>query len=203
MWSNRLSGKSIIIELRNADNQRVAGLKYNSYDNATGYNDFDDAANEGLTLNLNTSWMAGTAGDIATLVDAYKTHFTLMVDRKAVAASGTTVTTKGTFGGKLIPLRKDLGNGTDTQEATPLTDTKIAKFVLNSDYGTYQGRRCWFDNLKAYKYASQAEGPIDTAIETVETVKANDGAIYNLAGQKVSKSFKGLIIKNGKKYFVK
>ena len=203
MWSNRLSGKSIIIELRNADNQRVAGLKYNPYDNATGYNDFDDAANEGLTLNLNTSWMAGTAGDIATLVDAYKTHFTLMVDRKAVAASGTTVTTKGTFGGKLIPLRKDLGDGTDTQEATPLTDTKIAKFVLNSDYGTYQGRRCWFDNLKAYKYASQAEGPIDTAIETVETVKANDGAIYNLAGQKVSKSFKGLIIKNGKKYFVK
>ena len=203
MWSNRLSGKSIIIELRNADNQRVAGLKYNPYDNATGYNDFDDAANEGLTLNLNTSWMAGTAGDVATLVDAYKTHFTLMVDRKAVAASGTTVTTKGTFGGKLIPLRKDLGDGTDTQEATPLTDTKIAKFVLNSDYGTYQGRRCWFDNLKAYKYASQAEGPIDTAIETVETVKANDGAIYNLAGQKVSKSFKGLIIKNGKKYFVK
>lgn len=202
MWSNRLSGKSIIIELRNADNQRVAGLKYNPYDNATGYNDFDDAANEGLTLNLNTSWMAGTAGDVATLVDAYKTHFTLMVDRKAVAASGTTVTTKGTFGGKLIPLRKDLGDGTDTQEATPLTDTKIAKFVLNSDYATYQGRRCWFDNLKAYKYASQAEGPI-TAIETVETVKANDGAIYNLAGQKVSKSFKGLIIKNGKKYFVK
>ena len=203
MWSNRLSGKSIIIELRNADNQRVAGLKYNPYDNATGYNDFDDAANEGLTLNLNTSWMAGTAGDVATLVDTYKTHFTLLVDRKAVAASGTTVTTKGTFGGKLIPLRKDLGDGTDTQEATPLTDTKIAKFVLNSDYATYQGRRCWFDNLKAYKYASQAEGPIDTAIETVETVKANDGAIYNLAGQKVSKSFKGLIIKNGKKYFVK
>ena len=202
MWSNRLSGKSIIIELRNADNQRVAGLKYNPYDNATGYNDFDDAANEGLTLNLNTSWMAGTAGDIATLVDAYKTHFTLMVDRKAVAASGTTVTTNGTFGGKLIPLRKDLGDGTDTQEATPLTDTKIAKFVLNSDYATFQGRRCWFDNLKAYKYASQAEGPI-TAIETVEAVKANDGAIYNLAGQKVSKSFKGLIIKNGKKYFVK
>ena len=203
MWSNRLSGKSIIIELRNADNQRVAGLKYNPYDNATGYNDFNNEANEGLTLNLNTSWMAGTAGDVATLVDAYKTHFTLLVDRKAVAASGTTVTTKGTFGGKLIPLRKDLGDGTDTQEATPLTDTKIAKFVLNSDYATYQGRRCWFDNLKAYKYASQAEGPIDTAIETVETVKANDGAIYNLAGQKVSKSFKGLIIKNGKKYFVK
>lgn len=202
MWTNRLSGKSIIIELRNADNQRVAGLKYNAYNNETGYNDFDDAANEGLTLNLNTSWMAGTAGDVATLADAYKTHFTLLVDRKAVAASGTTVTTKGTFGGKLIPLRKDLGDGTDTQEATPLTDTKIAKFVLNSDYATYQGRRCWFDNLKAFKYASQAEGPI-TAIENVETVKANDGAIYNLAGQKVSKSFKGLIIKNGKKYFVK
>ena len=37
---------------------------------------------------------------------------------------------------------------------------------------------------------------------SVEKIQ-NAGVIYNLAGQKVSKSFKGLIIKNGKKYFVK
>ena len=202
MWSNRLSGKSIIIELRNADNQRVAGLKYNPYDNATGYNDFNNEANEGLTLNLNTSWMAGTAGDVATLVDAYKTHFSLLVDRKAVAASGTTVTTKGTFGGKLIPLRKDLGDGTDTQEATPLTDTKVTKFVLSSDYATYQGRRCWFDNLKAYKYASQAEGPV--GIKTIENVEnAPVKGIFNLQGQRVEKAVKGLYIINGKKVVMK
>jgi hypothetical protein len=112
------------------------------------------------------------------------------------------VTTKGTCTGKVLPLN------TVIDETTTIEDTKVAKFRLTSNYGSnnagnYVGRRCWFDDLKAYKYPSQAEGPIDTAIETVETVKANDGAIYNLAGQKVSKSFKGLIIKNGKKYFVK
>jgi hypothetical protein len=43
-----------------------------------------------------------------------------------------------------------------------------------------------------------------TGIETVkaQTIDLN-GAIYNLAGQKVSNDFKGLVIKNGKKFVVK
>ena len=40
------------------------------------------------------------------------------------------------------------------------------------------------------------------AIQSVKTVKA-DGAIYNLAGQKVNASYKGVVIMNGKKYFQK
>ena len=42
-----------------------------------------------------------------------------------------------------------------------------------------------------------------TAIQSVKTAKDNDGAIYNIAGQKVSASYKGLVIKNGKKYILK
>ncbi len=38
-----------------------------------------------------------------------------------------------------------------------------------------------------------------TAIDAMKAVKA-DGAIYNLAGQKVDNSYKGIVIKNGKKY---
>ncbi len=41
-----------------------------------------------------------------------------------------------------------------------------------------------------------------TAIETVKTVE-NEGAIYNLAGQKVDANFKGVVIKNGKKMIQK
>ena len=37
------------------------------------------------------------------------------------------------------------------------------------------------------------------AIKSVKAAK-EDGAIYNLAGQKVSASYKGVVIKNGKKY---
>lgn len=202
IWGNRLSGKSIWVDLRNASDQRVAGFKFNPYDSATGYNDFDNEAHEGMYLQLNKSFNAGTAGDVASVVDAYKTHFTLMVDYKAQAVQGITVTTNGTLTGALIPLRKDLGDGSDTQEATPLEDNKVAKFVLGSDYATFQGRRCWFDNLKAYKYASQADGPISGITGVKAAVKA-DGAIYNLAGQKVDKSYKGLVIMNGKKVVLK
>ena len=42
-----------------------------------------------------------------------------------------------------------------------------------------------------------------TAIQTIKTAKAEDGAIYNLAGQKVSASYKGVVIKDGKKYMQK
>ena len=41
-----------------------------------------------------------------------------------------------------------------------------------------------------------------TAIQTVKKT-VTDGAIYNLAGQKVNASYKGVVIKNGKKYFQK
>ena len=42
-----------------------------------------------------------------------------------------------------------------------------------------------------------------TAIKTVKTGKKFDGAIYNLAGQKVNASYKGVVIKDGKKYIQK
>ena len=42
-----------------------------------------------------------------------------------------------------------------------------------------------------------------TAINSVKKAAQNDGAIYNVAGQKVSASYKGLVIKNGKKYIQK
>jgi hypothetical protein len=41
------------------------------------------------------------------------------------------------------------------------------------------------------------------AIKTAKTVRKSDDAIYNLAGQKVSASYKGIVIKNGKKMIKK
>lgn len=40
-------------------------------------------------------------------------------------------------------------------------------------------------------------------IHTVTPTNNGDNAIYNIAGQKVSESYKGIVIKNGKKYFQK
>ena len=42
-----------------------------------------------------------------------------------------------------------------------------------------------------------------TAIKTVKAAKKFDGAIYNLAGQKVNASYKGVVIKDGKKFIQK
>ena len=50
---------------------------------------------------------------------------------------------------------------------------------------------------KVQVYEKQKGGTV--AIKPVKPVKA-DGAIYNLAGQKVCSSYKGIVIKNGKKY---
>lgn len=42
-----------------------------------------------------------------------------------------------------------------------------------------------------------------TGITNVDAAESNDGTLYNLAGQKVNAAYKGIVIKNGKKYLVK
>lgn len=92
-------------------------------------------------------------------------------------------------------------------ENVTITDGQLTLGVnFASDEGQY-----FFDKVKIY-LTGKAEGfdyakaysEVETGIETVKTAaKVNDGVIYNLAGQKVGKSFKGLVIKNGKKFVVK
>ena len=59
-------------------------------------------------------------------------------------------------------------------------------FLLNGD-----------GNLTVTKVSLVKGG--DTAVKTIKTVNAQNGAIYNLAGQKVSADYKGVVIINGKK----
>ena len=42
-----------------------------------------------------------------------------------------------------------------------------------------------------------------TGIKTVKAGATENGAIYNLAGQKVDENYKGVVIQNGKKVVVK
>lgn len=45
------------------------------------------------------------------------------------------------------------------------------------------------------------DGNVVTGVKAIELQNAvNNGAVYNLAGQRVSDSYKGVVIKNGKKY---
>ena len=56
--------------------------------------------------------------------------------------------------------------------------------------------------IEVYEIAEPTARGNATAIEAAKAAKADD-AIYNLAGQKVSASYKGFVIKNGKKYIQK
>ena len=77
------------------------------------------------------------------------------------------------------------------------------KFSVKCNYTNYNGRRSWFDNLKLEQITA---GPTDpfTGIEVAKSQQPMaNGYIYNLAGQKVGKDYKGLVIKNGKKMIQK
>ena len=50
-----------------------------------------------------------------------------------------------------------------------------------------------------YQFGTDPSGIINVK---KDAVKSND-AIYNLAGQRVSKDYKGIVVKNGKKYITK
>ncbi|MBR1932877.1 MAG: hypothetical protein IJ841_04235 [Prevotella sp.] len=190
-WFGALINRSVVIELQNAAGQRVAGFDYSLYGGSTSYNDFDNAAGEGLNI-PSCGVSTGKDENAVILSDKYKWSFDLIIDYKANTAQA------------LLPVSpKGMKNGGRVALNNTLEDNKIAKFVISSNYDN-TGRRSWFDNLKIVKYKSSAAG-IDqnVGIATVAAEKA-DNAIYNLMGVRLnSKPAKGLYIMNGKKYMAK
>lgn len=80
------------------------------------------------------------------------------------------------------------------QEGTP----KEFTYTLTSDYtDLYFGRN---GNTRINVMKLTVTRPTTTAINSVSTVTVKgNGKIYNLAGQQVTASYKGIVIKNGKK----
>ena len=191
-WFGALVNRSVNIQLQNAAGERVAGFDYCLYGGTTNYNDFNNAAGNGLNIAA-YGVSTGKDANAVILADKYKWSFDLIVDYKALALQAMLTTSpKGAANGGRVPMN------------TTLTDNKIAKFVITSNYDNAD-RRSWFDNLKIVKYKSQAAGPIVDGIATVDNaVKPATGAIYNLMGVRLnSKPAKGLYIMDGKKYMAK
>jgi hypothetical protein len=93
-------------------------------------------------------------------------------------------------------------NGSTTSEEVVL-EAIPTKFILQCNYNN-DARRSWFDNLKIERIAAGATEPfVPSGIAGVKAAVKADGAIYNLAGQKVGKDYKGLVIMNGKKFVQK
>ena len=88
-----------------------------------------------------------------------------------------------------------------TGEATIQNKTN-SKYIIGTIYeGKYEFK---VDATLSTKPVLYVLDDVSTKIDGVETRKAVDNAaIYNLAGQRVSKAYKGVVIKNGKKYIVR
>ncbi len=199
MFFGNLSGKSAGVDLVNAAGERVAGFFMNRYNGTVGYNDFNNADNSGLDLlPYVTGVGSSSAANAAICADNNRSSFSLIIDYKARTVQGIVVNPqKGTCTGSILPLR------TVTEGSEEPFDNNIVKFVVRSDYNN-SDRRCWFDNLKVFKYASQASGPIDEGVSTIVATSAKQG-IFNLQGVRMNGEQlpAGLYIINGKKVVIK
>ena len=111
----------------------------------------------------------------------------------------------------LIPARNNKAQADDAKGAedkyTALYSKSIRGAAAASTSITLIAKFTGLGTTKQIGYANvsiQTGDETPTGIETVKTATAAvDGVAYNLAGQKVDESFKGIIIKNGKKMIQK
>jgi len=94
-----------------------------------------------------------------------------------------------------------IGAGNQPFFGNLIVDAKAGK-----TYYFFQGTTQIGFNGYTFAPGAKKEDLIDDGIETIKAVAAADNAnapVYNLAGQQVNSGFKGLVIKNGKKFVVK
>ena len=188
-----LSGKSLGFYLKNTvegengpEDAEIFGIFHNFYDGSNTTN----------TCNADLSYIWAKSGgsyanaspadatDSITANPLEKTHFEVIMD----------------YGKKAMYCTISSVNGSTTSGEVAL-EAIPTKFVLQCNYNNNE-RRAWFDNLLIQRVKAGAYDP--SGIETVKAnAKANNGAIYNIAGQRVGKDYKGLVIINGKKMVVK
>ena len=109
--------------------------------------------------------------------------------------------------GKLVGFN----SAEDYSSSYKITENADQTTTLANTAGTCYGDYIYAesnDNSGMYNCVDQSitilYEPVETGVKTVATeVNPSNAAIYNLAGQKVGKDYKGLVIKSGKKMFNK
>ena len=103
----------------------------------------------------------------------------------------------------MVPADSSL-SGSERLKGILLENPKGVTYVVEGDgfvlfqCGDFKGTTI----VKKVEVWDVTNGPIN-AIKAVKTITPANGAIYNLAGQKVDASYKGIVIMNGKKYLQK
>lgn len=182
-----LNNRSVGFYLKDAEDNNISGVDHNYYQGSVTYNPFVET-NEEINALMGKVWAksGGSYNDASpagveeeTANPLQKTNFEVIMD----------------YGTNKMYCTITSINGTATSKEVEFTGIPT-KYVLQCNYDDkFNTRRPWYDNLKIVRISTDATG-----ISFVNAdAKAQNGAVYNLAGQKVNKNFKGVVIKNGKK----
>lgn len=87
---------------------------------------------------------------------------------------------------------------TNVNEKGATIDTKKVVFTIYRDEASTVNQAVRYGSATVFTADGAATG-----INNITAAKAQNGVRYNLAGQRVSKDFKGVVIENGKKMIVK
>lgn len=180
LYVGNLASKSNGFYVQTADGTTVGSLYFSKYsgtadDNVYGFTGSDVSKINGVG--------SSSASNAAIGAESNKSHFDVVFDYGAGTTS-LTIDSKSTF----------------TSEVAFDKSQKVAKFILQSNYNN-SDRRSFFDNLKI---SNVKANKVETGISDVKADEAKDGAIYNVAGQRIAAPAKGQIyIQNGKKYLAK
>ena len=166
---------------------------------------------------LDLSGIEGATAYYASSVDASSVT---MTSTDATVAAGTGLMLKGTAGATVtIPVAAsgDALSGNKLVGVTSETalDASGSLYVLVNNGGTAEFQSLASNGAtipagKAYLNAAAAGAKLRvvfaddaTAIKSIAVEAADNAAIYNLSGQRVNAAYKGIVIKNGKKYLNK
>ena len=111
-----------------------------------------------------------------------------------VATNKSVNMTEGENGltGKVLSTGAEIASGSKPDTAIDAWDGMVYTLEANKTYKFFVGGTKW--RLAALRYI-----PGTTGITTPKSVKAATATTYNLAGQKIDTSYKGVVIKNGRK----
>jgi pectate lyase len=115
-----------------------------------------------------------------------------------VATNKSVNMTEGENGltGKVLSTGAEIASGSKPDTAIDAWDGMVYTLEANKTYKFFVGGTKW--RLAALRYI-----PGTTSITAPKSVKATASTTYNLAGQKVDASYKGIVIKNSTKVVIK
>lgn len=188
------------IDVINTESLTTSAGGYATYsaDYAVNYSELGLTA---YTLTVDESKNTVTAKEFTGVVPAGKAVLVKGTASKAYTLTPATTEGDATSFVTALQTGATTANGTQYGFTSKSGTPAFAQVKLGQDIPVKKGYIV-LKGASAAKY-SICFGDEATGIQTIEAASATNAAMYNLAGQRVDKAYKGIVIVNGKKYLNK